>query len=149
MHDDARIEIATGFLKQPIAQTARRMLGASGDAQLRYGHTALMALHDVARRALAGEHEPVQLAAQRQQCAVAERHALRHAIEPRANPFDIAVEEGAGFAEVALHGKRHDHGAARAADTQRQAPCGRMPANLDGAVELGDARTLRVFLFAF
>jgi hypothetical protein len=37
MVEHARIEIAAHFLKQPVAQAPRRMLGAARDKQLRHG----------------------------------------------------------------------------------------------------------------
>jgi hypothetical protein len=52
-------------------------------------------------------------------------------------------ERGAGFAEVALHGKRDDHRAPRAADAQRQPTRTRMSSHLNRAIELFDARTLQ------
>ena len=64
-------------------------------------------------------------------------------LEPLAHPLDVAIDERAGFAEVALHGKRDDHRAPCAADAQRQPTRTRMSSHLNRAIELFDARTLQ------
>ena len=79
-----------------------------------------MHAHDAARGTLASEHDGVELAAQRQERAVRERHRLRNGDEALAHPLEIAIEEGARFSEIALDGKRDDDCTSRAADAQRQ-----------------------------
>ncbi len=76
MHQHAGVEIAARFIGQPIAQPARGMLDAAGYAQLLESAGRLRA-HDAAGRALAGEYDAMEFAAQRHQRAVGERH--RHA----------------------------------------------------------------------
>ena len=142
MHEHAGVEIAAGFFGKPVAQAARGVLCAAADAQLRQALRRLRA-HDATRSALADEGEAMEFAAQRHQRAVGEGHRLRNAAEAFAHPLDVTMEERAGFAEIALHGKRDDHRASCAADAQRQAARARVSSHLNRAIELFDARTLQ------
>jgi hypothetical protein len=88
----------------------------------------------------------MEIAAQRHQRAVGERHRSRQAVEALAHPFEIAVDEVPGFAEIALHGKGDDDGAPCAAYAQCQTAGARVTANLDLAAELLDTGTLQYSL---
>ena len=72
-----RVEIAPRLIGQPIAQAARGMLDAARYAQLLESAVRACALHDAAGRALAGEYDAMEFAAQRHQRAIVKRH--RHA----------------------------------------------------------------------
>ena len=140
---DARVEIAARLVGEPIAQAPRSVLGAAADAQLGQALPCACARTTPPAARLPVNASAVEFAAQRHQRAVGERHRLRKAVEALAHPLDVAIEEGAGFAEIALHGKRDDDRAACAADAQRQAARARMSSHLNRAIELFDARTLQ------
>ncbi len=139
----ALIEIVACLVEQPVAQATRTMLGAPADVQLRQSDLGRLSLHHAPRLALTGKHDAVEFTAQRQQRTVAERHRSRQTIEPLAHPLDVAAHEGAGLADIALDGKRHDDGAARAAHPQCQTSRAWMAADLDRTIELLDVGTFR------
>jgi hypothetical protein len=136
MMDDAVIEIAPCLLEQPIAQTSRRMLDMTADAELGESRLRLAALNDTARFTFPREYESMNLTAQRQQRTFVKRNGMGHAIKTLAHPIDIADDEGVGFVEVALHGKRYDYGAPCATDAKRQTTRTGVPANLDRSTDL-------------
>jgi hypothetical protein len=78
----------------------------------------------------------MRLAAQGHEGAVAEGDWNRQAIEALAHPGNIAVEEGAGLVQVALHGQRDNHSATRAAHAQCQAARTRMTPHFDGRSDI-------------
>ena len=73
----------------------------------------------------------MSFAAQRHRHFIFERNVVRKAVEARANPVDMTVKECARFVEIALQGQRDDHGAACAADPQRQTPRAGMTAHFE------------------
>jgi len=78
----------------------------------------------------------MDFAAQRHQCAVAERNRLGYDVKALADPIYIADQEGVGFVEVALYGKSYNYRSRMPTNAQCEIPRPGVSLNFNGCIDL-------------
>jgi hypothetical protein len=129
---NTHIEVALGFLDQPIAQAASGVFLGAGDLDLLCVAARYRRHNDHGRsRSWADNGEFVGNVAQWQDRAMPEWDRGGNAIKALAHPRKAAGDKAVCFVQIGVPWYRQVDCAPRTADAKRQATCCRMASNLD------------------